>query len=113
MLNGKYQCHMAETCTYHLTTIISKLLNRSHIKRPNSQQKFAIFLKKIKRTDYQHKNGQIKSTRGLCRKTGFLHFNNSSFVPSCKWIYFFKVNLKTSYKSLNNEINHYFIFKNL
>ena len=61
--------------------------------------------------DYQHKNDQIKSAKGLCRKTGFLHFNNSSFVPSCEWIYFFKV--KNLLKSLNNEINHYFIFKEL
>ena len=43
-----------------------------------------------------HKTTQIKRARGLCRKTGFLHFNNSSFVPSCEWIYFFKVNFKTS-----------------
>ena len=38
MLNGKYQYHMSESCTYHLPNIISQLLNRSHIKRPNSQQ---------------------------------------------------------------------------
>ena len=38
---------------------------------------------KFIRMDYQHKNDQIKRARGLCRKTGFLHFN-SSFVPSCE-----------------------------
>ena len=91
MLNGKYQCHMAESCTYHLPTIISYLLNRSHIKRPNSQHKFASFLEKIIRMDYPHKSDQIKRARGLCRKTGFLHSSNSSFVPSCEWIYFLKV----------------------
>ena len=25
------------------------------------------------------------------KKKGFLHFNNSFFVQSCEWIYFFKV----------------------
>ena len=113
MLNGKYQCHMAESCTYHLPTIISQLLNRSHIKRPNSQQKFARFLEKFIRMNFQHKNDQIKRARGLCRKTGFLHSNNSFFILSCEWIYLLKVNLKTSQESLNNEINHYFIFKEL
>ena len=55
------------------------------------------FWKKVIRMDYTHtKNDQIERASGLCRKTGFLHFNNSSFVPSCEWIYFFKVNLKTS-----------------
>ena len=63
--------------------------------------------------DYPHKNDQIKRARGLCRKTSFLHFSNSSFVPSCEWIYFFKINFKTSEKSLNRVINHYFIFKEL
>ena len=29
MHNGKYQCHMAASCTYHLVTIISQLLNKS------------------------------------------------------------------------------------
>ena len=66
------------------------------ISRPNSQQKFARFLEKVIRMDYLHKNDQIKRARGLRRKTGFQHFNNSSFVPSCEWIYFFKVNFKTS-----------------
>ena len=60
MLNGKYQCHMAESCTHHLLTIISWLLNRSHIKRPNSQQKCASFLEKVRRMDYQLKNDQTK-----------------------------------------------------
>ena len=63
--------------------------------------------------DYPHKNDQIKRARGLCRKTGFPHSNNSFFIPSCKWIYLLKVNLKTSQESLNNEINHYFSFKEL
>ena len=61
----------------------------------NSQQKFARFLEKVIRMDYPHKNDRIKRARGLCTKTGFLHFNSSFFVPSCEWIYFFKVNLKT------------------
>ena len=72
------------------------------------------FLEKIRRMDYQHKNDQIKRARGLYRKkTGFLHSNNRFFRPSCEWIYLLKVNLKTSQESLNNDINHYFIFKEL
>ena len=117
MVNGKYQCHTAESCTYHLPTIISELLNRSHIKRQKCAS-FVLFcfLEKIRRMDYQHKNDQIKRARGLYRKkkkTGFLHSNNSFFRPSCEWIYLLKVNLKTSQESLNNDINHYFIFKEL
>ena len=54
------------------------------------------FAEKVRRMDYQHKNDQIKRARGLCRKTGFLHSNNSGFIPSCQWIYLLKVNLKTS-----------------
>ena len=90
---------------------------------PNKNLRVFFFcVEKVIRIDYPHKkqkkkkkkkNYQIKRARGLCRKTGFLHFSNSSFVPSCEWIYFFKVNLKTSYKSLSNAINHYFIFKEL
>ena len=59
-------------------------------------QKLRGFWKKVIRMDYPHKNDQIKRARGLCRKAGFLHFNNSSFAPTCEWIYFFKVNLKIS-----------------
>ena len=65
-----------------------------------------IVWKKVRRMDYQQKNDQIKRARLLCRKTGFLHSNNSCFTPSCEWIYFLKINLKTSPESLNNEINH-------
>ena len=78
-----------------------------------SPQKFARFLEKVIRMDNQHKNDHIKRARGLRRKTSFLHSNNSSFVPSCEWIYLLKVNLKTSQESLNNEINHCFSFKEL
>ena len=35
MHTGKYQCHMAASCTYHLPTMISWLLNKSHTKKPN------------------------------------------------------------------------------
>ena len=63
--------------------------------------------------DYQQKNDQIKRARGLCRKTCFLHSNNSCFIPSCEWIYVLKVNLKPLKKLLNSEINHYFSFKEL
>ena len=66
------------------------------ISRGLTPNKKLIFLEKVRRMDYQHKNDQIKRARGLCRKTGFLHFSNSSFVPSCERVYFFKVNLKTS-----------------
>ena len=65
-----------------------------------------LFCKKVRKIDYQHKNDQIKRARGLCRKAGFLHSNNSGFIPSCQWIYLLKFHLKTSQKSLNNEINH-------
>ena len=33
MQNGKHQCHMAASCTYHLPIIISYLLNQSHTKK--------------------------------------------------------------------------------
>ena len=51
---------------------------------PNKNLRFV--LEKVRRMDYQYKNDQIKRARGLCRKPGFLHYNNSSFVPSCEWI---------------------------
>ena len=94
MANTSAIWHRAAHTTYQLsspscsTGVISRGLT------PNKNLR--VFLKKIRRTDYQHKNDQIKSTRGYAEKAGFLHFNNSSFVPSCEWIYFFKVNLKTS-----------------
>ena len=72
-----------------------------------------VCLKKVRRMDYQQKNYEIKRARGLCRKTGFLHSNNSCFISFYEWIYLLKVNLKTSQESLNNQINHYFSFKGL
>ena len=72
-----------------------------------------VVVEKVRRRDYQQKNDQIKRARGLCTKKGFLHSNNSCFIPSCEWIYLLKVNLKTSQESLNNEINHYFGFEEL
>ena len=71
-----------------------------------------VFLEKVIRMDYQ-KNYQIQRAKGLCRKTGFLHSNNSCFISFYEWIYLLKVNLKTSQESLNNQINHYFSFKGL
>ena len=48
-----------------------------------------VFWKKIRNTDYQHKNDQIKSTRGLCRKqvsctsiTAPLYHLASGFISS-------------------------------
>ena len=55
-----------------------------------------LFWKKSEEWTISIKITRQKRTRGLCRKTGFLHSNNSSFVPSCEWIYLLKVNLKTS-----------------
>ena len=111
MLNGKYQCYMAESCTYQLS---SPSCSRGVISRGLTHNKnLRVFWKKVRRMDYQQKNDQIKRARGLCRQTGFLHSNNSCFIPSCEWIYLLKVNWKTSQESLNNEINHYFSFKEL
>ena len=78
---------------------------------PYQETKIASCFEKLRRMDYQHIHDQIKRARRLCRKTGFLHSNNSCFIPSCEWIYLLK--LKTSQESLNNEINHYFSFKEL
>ena len=75
---------------------------------------FASFLEKGQKTGLSaEKNDQTKRARWLCRKTDFLHSINSCFIPSCEWTYLLKVNLKTSQESLNNEINHYFSFKEL
>ena len=67
-------------------------------------QEVSFFEKKVRRMDYQQKNDQIKRARGLCRKIGFLHSNNSSFIPSCEWFYLLKVNLKTSQESSFKEL---------
>jgi len=95
-----YKCLMANTCaiwqtaahtTYQLsspscsTGVISRGLTPDKNVRRKGQK-----------NGHQHKNDQIKRARGLCRKTGFLHSNNSGFIPSCQWIYLLKVNLKTS-----------------
>ena len=52
MHNGKDQCHMAASCTHHLPTIISQLLNKSDIKNAQllttTNQMFGNFLKKEK-----------------------------------------------------------------
>ena len=119
-LKTLYKCLMANTSAIwqraaHTTDQLSSpSCSTGVISRgltPNKKNRF--FSEKVRRIDYQHKNDQIKRARGLCRKTSFLHSNNSSFVPSCEWICLLKVNLKTSQESLNNEINHYFSFKEL
>ena len=92
---------VAESCTYqwqraaHTTyKLSSPSCSKGEISRGLTPNKYLrVFLETVIRMDYPHK--KIKRARGLCRKTGFLHFNNSSFVPSCEWIYFFKVNLKS------------------
>ena len=110
MANTSAIWQRAAHTTYQLS---SPSCSTGVIKRPNSQQKSASLLVKVIRMDYQHKSDQMKSARGLCRKTGFLHSSNSSFTLSCGWIYLLKANLKTFQESLNNEINHYFSFKDL
>ena len=95
----KYKCIMANTSAIwqraaHTTCqlsspscstgVISRGLTK---KKKNAFFFFFFFCKKVRRMDYQHKNNQIKRTRGLCRKTGFLHSDNSGFIPSCQWIY--------------------------
>ena len=61
MHNGKYQCHMAASCTYHLPTVISQLLNKSHTKNPNPYQKiFESFLEK--------KSGEWTISRKITRQ---------------------------------------------
>jgi len=114
-----YKCLMANTSaiwqraahtTYQLpsptcsTGVISRGLT--------ANKNLRVFLEKVIRMDYQ-KNYQIQRAKGLCRKTGFLHSNNSCFISFYEWIYLLKVNLKTSQESLNNQINHYFSFKGL
>ena len=52
MHNGKYQCHMAPSCAYHLPTIISQLLNKSHTKSLTLNEKcLTVFWKKVRRMD--------------------------------------------------------------
>ena len=105
---------MAESCntTYELS---SPSCSTGVISRGLTSNKIWLVLGENSEewTSYQHKNEQIKRARGLCRKTGFLYSDNSSFIPSCEWTYLLIVNLKTSQESLNNEINHYFSFKEL
>ena len=105
---------MAESCntTYELS---SPSCSTGVISRGLTSNKIWLVLGENSEewSSYQHKNEQIKRARGLCRKTGFPHSNNSFFIPSCKWIYLLKVNLKTSQESLTNEIIHYFSFKEL
>ena len=89
MANTSAIWQRATHTTYQLSspsclTVISRGLTRENI---------CEFFGKI------HKNDQIKRARGLCRKTGFLHFNNSSFVASCEWIDFFKV--KVNFEEIN------------
>ena len=93
MANTSAIWQRAEHATYQLS---SPSCSTGAISRGLTPNKYLRGFWKVIRMDYPHKNDQIKRARGLCRKTGFLHFNNSSFVPSCEWIYFFKVNLKTS-----------------
>ena len=97
------------TCQLSSTSCSTGVISRGLT--PNKICKF--FGKRSEEWTISRTNDQIKRARGLCRKTGFLHFNNSCFIPSCEWIYLLKVNLKTSQESLNNEINHYFSFKEL
>ena len=47
MHNGKYQCHMAASCTYHLPTIITK---QTYLKEINIQ---CISWEKVRRMDHQ------------------------------------------------------------
>ena len=93
MANTSAIWQRAAHTTYQLS---SPSCSTKAISRGLTPNKICKVFGKVIRMDYLHKNDQIKRARGLCRKTGFLHFNNSSFVPSCEWMYFFKVNLKTS-----------------
>ena len=55
MHKGKYQGHMAASCTYHLPTIISLLFNRSQTKRNKSISRKQIYISwgKVRRMDNQ------------------------------------------------------------
>ena len=60
MHNGKYQCHMAASCTYHLPTK-SLTLNEKCLR--------IIWGETVRRMDHQQKNDKTEKARGLGRKT--------------------------------------------
>ena len=71
MNNGKYQCHMAAGCTYHLPTIISQLLNNLRTIEKSltlNETYLRVFWKKVRRMDHQLKNDKTERARGLGRK---------------------------------------------
>ena len=76
MHNGKYQCHMAASCTYHLPTITSQLLNNSHAKNKQKTKKLSENFLEIKKRRKEKKvlkleqgeNMKTERARGLGRK---------------------------------------------
>ena len=47
MHNGQNLCYTASSCPYHLQTIISQLLNKSHTKMPDSTKNICQFSGKM------------------------------------------------------------------
>ena len=66
MHNGKYQCHMAASCTYHLPTIFSQLLNKSHTK---NQKKWKFSGKKSGEWTVSRKMTRQKEQEDWAEKT--------------------------------------------
>ena len=77
MANTSTIWQRAAHTTYQLS---SPSCSTGAISRGLTPNKNLRFFEKVRRTDYQHKNDQIKSTRGLCRKAGFLHSNNNTIL---------------------------------
>ena len=66
MYSGKHQCHMAASCTYHLPTIISLLLNKSHTKNPSGKKsgEWTINRKMTRHKEQEDQAEEKKNKRG-------------------------------------------------
>ena len=68
MFNGKYQCHMAASCTYHLLSSANCSTRAIQKSLTLNEKYLRVFWKKVRRMDHQQKNDKTERARGLGRK---------------------------------------------